>query len=231
MKKNILNFRNVLFSLMIICFATLNAQINFQWAKQMGGNNMDRGYAIATDASGNVYTTGFFRGLADFDPGVGTYTLTTSGINDFDIFVSKLDASGNFVWAKQIVGLGVDYGMGISVDGIGNVNITGYFEGNNVDFDPGPGIYSLSSNNASNDIFILKLDAAGNFMWAKSIGSVNDDKGLAITTNSLGEVFTTGYFESTADFDPSASTYTMNAGGGLSAFISKLDNNVILCVG
>jgi hypothetical protein len=60
----------------------------FVWAKQMGGTNWDKGYGIAVDAAGNVYTTGFFQGTADFDPGPGTFYLTSAG--NADIFVSKL---------------------------------------------------------------------------------------------------------------------------------------------
>jgi hypothetical protein len=78
------------------------AQPAFIWAKQMGGGSTDRSAAMVTDASGNVYTTGFFTGVSDFDPGPGTYTLAGSP-GGLDIFISKLDASGNFLWAKQVV--------------------------------------------------------------------------------------------------------------------------------
>ena len=70
----------------------------------MGGTSQDWGRDDAVDSAGNVYTTGYFIGTADFDPGSGTYNLTSHG-ND-DIFVSKLDSSGNFVWAKGMGGAG-----------------------------------------------------------------------------------------------------------------------------
>ena len=68
------------------------------WAKQMGGNSSDYGLAIATDASVNVYTTGYFIGTVDFDPGPGVFNLTSVGSTD--IFITKFDAGGNLVWAK-----------------------------------------------------------------------------------------------------------------------------------
>jgi len=94
----------VLYITTFIVYCILNplqAQ-TFAWAKKLGGSTNDQSYSIALDGSGDVYTTGFFSGTADFDPGPGTYTLTSVGGNA-DIFISKLDALGNFVWAKQMV--------------------------------------------------------------------------------------------------------------------------------
>jgi len=76
----------------------INAQTCF-WAKSIGGTNDQSGTSIAVDDSGNVYTTGFFRGTVDFDPGAGVHNLTAGW---YVTFVSKLDASGNFIWAKAI---------------------------------------------------------------------------------------------------------------------------------
>ncbi|MBA3665541.1 MAG: T9SS type A sorting domain-containing protein [Bacteroidetes bacterium] len=58
------------------------------WAKQFGGTLNDRCYAIAVDASNNVYTTGVFEGTGDFDPGAGTFNLVSAGTED--IFVHKM---------------------------------------------------------------------------------------------------------------------------------------------
>ena len=95
-----------------------NAQA-LQWAKAMGGNGNARGNSIAIDSSGNVYTIGTFDTTSDFDPGAGVFNLTSQ--NYEDIFISKLDASGNFVWAKAMGGVNSDYGYSIALDGSGNV--------------------------------------------------------------------------------------------------------------
>lgn len=106
-------------------------------------------------------------GTADFNPGTGTANLTTAGQSD--IYISKLDADGNFLWAKRIGGNSWDDGSGISLDATGNIYVTGHFSGT-VDFDPGAGTANLTS--AGNyDIFICKLDAAGNFLWAKKLAT------------------------------------------------------------
>ena len=64
----------------------LNASGNFVWAKQLGGTAQDRGESIVVDVYGNVYTTGWFEGTADFNPGSGTYNLTSAGNLDFFYF-------------------------------------------------------------------------------------------------------------------------------------------------
>lgn len=213
--------KTILIVFLAICgISVINAQTIFQWAKNMGSNSTDFGYAIAVDASGNVYTTGYFTGIADFDPSAGTFTLSSNGSND--IFVSKLDVNGNFLWAKKIGGASSDMGKAITIDGTGNINITGSFFGT-VDFDPNSGVTNLTSA-GSNDIFVLKLNPGGNLIWAKNLGGTQDDKGYSIAADATGNVFTTGYFMNTADFDPSASTFTMNGlGGNENVFISKLD--------
>ncbi|MCE3229459.1 MAG: hypothetical protein K0S32_4010 [Bacteroidetes bacterium] len=209
-----------------IFVSKLDASGNYVWAKQMGGPSNDIGHAIAFDGSGNIFTTGFFSGTADFDPGSATSSLTTLGAGD--IFVSKLDASGNFSWAKQMGGTANDVGQGIAVDASGNVYSGGYYF-NGGDFDPGAATYSLTSNGVG-DIFVSKLDASGNFLWAKGMGSPFDDFAHALAIDGSGNVYTTGFFADTADFDPGIGTYTLvsvfPANPSLirdQTFISKLD--------
>lgn len=193
-----------------ICNHTISQ--NLMWAKQLGGTNYDRGNSIAIDATGNVYTTGFFQGTADFDPGPGIYNLTGGGA-----YVSKLDASGNFIWAKQFESA---YGLSITLDANGNVYTTGNFS-DTVDFDPGIGTYNLISSPFV-DVFISKLDASGNFIWAKRIGGVSLDLGNSIAVDTNGNVYTTGSFANQVDFDPGPGTYDLFCFGN-GVFVSKLD--------
>jgi hypothetical protein len=122
----------------------------------LGGTQVDVGLSISIDANGNVYTTGYFNGTADFNPGSGTYNLTSTGVED--IFISKLDASGNFIWALQIGGTSPDEGKSITVDPLGNIYTTGFFRGT-ADFDPGTVTFNMTSYGYVGlaDVFILKL--------------------------------------------------------------------------
>jgi hypothetical protein len=201
--------------------AFVYAQPTFQWAKQMGGSGDETGNTVAIDASGNVFTTGSFKGVADFDPGASTYTLNSGGVMA-DIFISKLDAFGNFVWARSFGTTPADEGgTGIAVDASGNVYVTGTFNGT-VDFDPGPGTYTLTAS-ASSDAFVLKLDNSGNFVWARKLGGASGVNAYALAIDASANVYTTGYFVGTADLDPGAATYTVASAGSTDVYVSKLD--------
>ncbi|MBI3175960.1 MAG: SBBP repeat-containing protein [Chloroflexi bacterium] len=119
----------------------LLADGDYLWAKNWSASDVGEAISLAIDSNDNVYTTGRFGGTIDFDPGPGTFNLTSTG---FDIFVSKLDSNGNFVWAKNMGGSGpnaytaVTTSNAIALDANGNVYVTGRFCGT-VDFDPGPG--------------------------------------------------------------------------------------------
>jgi hypothetical protein len=179
------------------------------------------GNAINLDTNGNVYLTGSFSGTADFDPGMGIHNLTSSG--DEDIFICKLDGSGNFLWAKSIGGISTDWGTAVIVDNLGHVYTAGLFN-ETADFDPGVGASSLTSI-GGDDIFISKLDNDGNFVWAKAFGGNTGDHVSSIALDINSNVHTTGSFSGTVDFDPGAGTHNLTSNGTEDVFVSKLDAN------
>ena len=191
------------------------------WARNIGGTDSEGSNGNAVDAAGNVYTTGWFQGTADFDPGAGVFNLTSAG--GADIFVSKLDNNGNFLWARSMGGIGNDVAVGIAVESTGKMYLTGTFE-STVDFDPGPGTASLTSAGGE-DIFVVKLDDDGNLVWAGGMGDVSNDRSRGLALDSNGNVHTTGTFEGTVDFDPGPGTASLTSAGNSDMFLSKLDAN------
>ncbi|MGH1337156.1 MAG: SBBP repeat-containing protein [Aureispira sp.] len=194
---------------------------NFLWAKSMGSTADDAGNAIALDAAGNVYTTGYFQNTVDFDPGLGTNPLTAVGISD--IFIQKLDPNGNFIWAKTMGGTADDAGNAIALDVAGNIYTIGQFN-QTINFDPGMGMMAFTSNGGS-DIFIQKLDNNGNFLWAKTMGGINDDVGKKLIVDNNNNIYTIGHFSDVVDFDPNLGTTNFTSNGLSDIFLQKLDNN------
>jgi hypothetical protein len=196
----------------------LNASGSFMWAVQLGGTGTDAGASIAVDASGNVYSAGYFDSSGDFDPGLGTATLTAVGA--WDIYVSKLDASGNYLWAKSFGGLNNDSAGDLDIDASGNVYSTGVFDGT-VDFDPGAGTFNLSSA-GSIDVFVSKMDASGNFLWARAMGGISYEEGTSIAVDASENVYTTGAFDGSGDYNPGVGMLNITSSGSIDAFIHKM---------
>ncbi len=209
------------FLLLCLLAGIINYAQQFEWAKNMGGSGSDQGLSITVDNSKYVYTTGRFPGTADFDPGSGIVNLTSKGGED--IYVCKLNESGELVWAKSIGGGGADFGQSITVDASGNVYVTGVFN-STVDFDPGTGTHDLTSV-GEYDIFILKLDSSGNFLWAKSIGGPFTEYGNSIVLDAWGNIYITGWFNSSVDFDPGSGTNFLISQGNMDVYIAKFDND------
>lgn len=210
----------LLFTTILISSTLLNAQ-TFSWAKSLGSGSNEEGRSIATDASGNVYTTGSLTGSGDFDPGPGTLTLTSAGSTD--VFITKLDAAGNLVWAIRMGGTGPQSAADLALDNAGNIYITGNFN-NTIDMDPGPGVVNITSL-GSQDIFIAKYDPSGNHVWSKRFGSIYHEASSAITVDAAGNVLTCGLFTGTTDFDPGTGTVNLTALTTSDGYISKLDAN------
>lgn len=203
-----------------IFISKLDNSGNFIWAKKMGGASYDLAYSLALDTTGSVYITGYFQGTADFNPGTGVYNMTSHG--DYDIFIAKLNSSGNFVWAKVIGGTGIDLGSSIAIDDSGYVYITGTFRGI-VDFDPSPSIQNLTCNGFI-DVFILKLNSLGNYVWAKNIGGIDDDEGLKLILDRWKNVYIVGFFKGSVDFDPGSGTTILTSVGSIDGFVLKLNS-------
>jgi gliding motility-associated-like protein len=219
--------RVVSISMLLFClFTTVKSQLpTFQWAKSFSGSNYESCQAQVTDALGNIYAIGTISGTTDMDPGTGTFNLTSIGSND--IYVSKLNALGEFVWAKRIGGLFYEAATTLDIDNNGNLYIGGTFQ-STVDFDPGSGVSNLSNVDGGNATFLLKLDLDGNFIFAKKVaGSQYSHSLWSLSIASSGYIYATGVFTGTSDFDPGSGVFNLSTGGGTDSdiFISKYDNS------
>lgn len=187
---------------------------------------------MTTDAQHNVFIGGILQGTANFDPGAGVATLTSSG--NYDGFVAKYDKDENYLWAYLIGGATSnekDVVSDLITDASGNVYIAGFYIGT-ADLDPGAGDHSVTSGGAGffPNAYIIKLDGDGNFLWARdySAGNINGtEKILAIALDNnndviLGGKYYSGNFPMVFEENNSNAELTEGQGGH---YVLKLDSD------
>jgi hypothetical protein len=222
--------------LLLISITTFAQIPDWTWAKSAVGCYEDEATAISTDASGNVYMTGYFESpIITF----GNYTLTnTENYGSSDIFIVKYDSSGNVQWARSAGGINDDSGRSdiaydIAADAYGNAYVVGCFRTDSITF----GSYLLTNYAADSlfnyeDFFIVKYSSEGDVLWAKSAGGNNFDIGYGVTIDAEGNVYATGSFDNSITFDSYVLTNienTNNENFNGDIFIVKYDSlgNVI----
>lgn len=193
---------------------------NFLWVKQFGGGSFDDVSAISTDQQGNVFVTGMFGDTADFDPGPGNYNMVSAG--GFDAFLVKLDANGNFVWAKQWGGVGSEVGQAIKIDPFGNA-LVGMLFRLTTDLDPGVPVNNVTANGLD-DIAICKLDPNGNLIWARAIGGTGADMIESLSLDVNQNIVFAGFFMGGVDFDPGPGLDSLHSGSIVDSYIASWDN-------
>lgn len=176
-----------------VFLAKFDSDGNPLWAKSFGSDKYDYGTTLTVDNSGNVFIGGqFFSSTINFDSYVLTNVEASLPNIDHDVFYAKLDASGNVLWAKSNGGTGYDELVCMTTDSNGNLIISGYFYSPSIVF----GTSTLYNTNNYGDIFLVKYNSDGVFGWARKYGGSNYDNVRDIDTDSDGNIYTVGHFES-----------------------------------
>lgn len=211
----------ILFQMVLLWSFNVKSQTNYQWTAQITGpssTGTEEIMSITLDSSGNVYATGYYEGTVDFDPGPGTFNMTSAGMSD--IFVIKLNPSGSMIWAKSFGGIWQEL-MDVSsivLDSYGQIYITGKYSAPS-DFDPGPGVYTLAGSSSD---FLAKLNTSGDLIWAKGFGASGGSRTLCL--DKLGYIYVAGDLIGTGDFDPGLGTFNLSSlSTGYDIFIAKFD--------
>jgi hypothetical protein len=180
------------------------------WARTFGGEATVQATSVTMGNGGTVHVVGNFRGTVT----LGTNQLVSNGSDD--AFFAKLDQAGNILWARSVGSGNGDYAKSVVVDGAGNVYVAGEFNGT-VAF----GSTTLTSQGNSYDVFVVKLDSNGNFIWAKSAGGNWSESAGTLVLNAAGDLFLSGFYGGSATFGSNnltAPPFTMSE-----AFVTKLD--------
>jgi hypothetical protein len=204
----------------------LSADGSFLWVKQFGGAGTQMSQSIAVDLNNNVSVLGIFQQTTDFNPGAEVFNMTPTSYSD--LFITKLDGNGDFLWSKQLGNTNPDYGFEDpvvhTIDTDGNIIVTGaYYD--TFDVDPGPAILNFTASGIYNT-FVLKLDLDGLFVWAKTIGMTSSSGQITsrdVTLDDDNNILIAGQFAGSADMDPGPAIFQY-VSTGYDSFVLKLNN-------
>lgn len=189
--------------------AKLDGTGHCTFGKRYGDAEFQEALAVTTDATGNIYLTGRFRGTVDF--GCGPITASQG----FAVPVAKLSPAGACLWSKSFNAQSAAGGVAIALDAAGNIYVDGYYA-TAIDF----GSRQLTAT-GFNDGFLMKLDPAGNGLWAKDWGPPAANMNAivnasAVAVDASGNAIATGTYYKT----------TLSLGGA--TFPSQNKQNIFL---
>lgn len=211
-----------LLAIVYLAQAALAQTPDWMWAERSGTVSEDYSNAVCTDADGNVYITGTFKGSTIT---FGEYTLQNTSEGFLDFFVVKYDPLGNVIWAVSDGGSRDDYSYGICVDPAGNVFITGYFGSPSLQIGPSSLLNPSTAVN-SPDVFVAKYGPGGASIWGRSSDSGPTQqyaRAYGIGSDAAGNIYITGYYGygSAVSFDG----FTLQSYGETDMFLVKYDND------
>lgn len=187
-----------------------------EWFNDIGSTgNTTVATAVKTDASNNIYVTGYFTGTVDFDPSATATTTLASPPGSTSGFIAKYKSDGTFVWAYTLEGKSVQPNS-LTIGGDGSITVVGKFS-NTIDADPTIGIHAMTAVGGY-DVFITHLSANAGFLWAKTIGGNGEDIGNKVAGDNAG-IYVALQFQSSVDID--GTSYT--AKGITDGMLLKLD--------
>jgi hypothetical protein len=196
-----------------VFIAKISQQSDWIWTGVAGGTSSSEAFAIAVDSQGGVFVAGeFWTGIS-----FGNITYNTGGYRNS--FIAKAIDQGNSVvwdWAVKVSSSSGNSAQDIAFDSNGDLVVTGWFHGT-ASFGN-----SVMTSSGNQDVYVAKIQANSNSVWAKKAGSGSTDMGLGIAVGPQGNLYTTGYFQqSTISFG----SVEIAGGGGFDSFIAKMSRD------
>lgn len=201
------------------CFiARYSSAGSYDWSTKFGGTLADNIFSLAT-ANNNIYATGTFNSVVDFNPGIDTLNIQSHG--GTDVFVISLANNGSLNWAGGIGGTFADNSNYIIANATGDVFIAGSFQDSS-DFDPS-NVTNITKAYGGRDGFIAKYDNNGAYKWINKIGSGGTDYVRSFDFEPINnEIVATGYWTGgTLNTDPLNLSVSIPNSGANDAMIAK----------
>ena len=208
------------YTLLFFFLANILFSQNLIWKEILSGQKKEIILDIHVDNSNNIYTTGYFtENLVSQNQ-----MIESNGV--YDIFIQKMNSDGELIWLKRFGNMSIDEGVSITTDKDENVFISGTFNFE-LELDNNTVLFSAGFS----DIFLMKLNSEGNLLWGNRIGGPKQDVILSIAVDTSGNLYCSGIFSETADFDPSNNDFLMTSSGNsmfptsTDSFVAKYDSN------
>ena len=198
---------------------------NCIWAINMGGEYDDYCYSIVLDENGNIYGTGSFGRLADFDPSDEVANLSYHGPLPLfsNAFIAKYDSNGNYLWATNIGAPLHDEPYFMDIDDSNNFVITGSFT-DSTNFNSTGQEVNLYGVNNSQDVFLAKYETNGNNIWTKSFGSSSFDFGRSLGIHN-NDIYLAGTFSGDITINSLGGNTLLTCGGLGDIFLTKFNSD------
>lgn len=210
-----------------IYMAKYDPQGNVIWAVRMGASGIDEAKFIRVNpANGDIYLAGTFQNSVDFDFGSPSAVLTSAGI--YDIFFARYSSNGVLLGARRLGGVNIELLDAMDINtGSGNngdITLMGRFTGT-VDFDPSSAVVNLVANGSES--FIARYNVSLAYLNAYKFGA-GSVYGKSLSYNNNGsELYVTGGFNGTVDFDFGSSTNNISAvSGNTDIFLAKYNSQL-----
>lgn len=155
----------------------LNTNLDVVWQKIYGGSNSDFAYGVDSTSDGGCIVIG----LSYSDDGV---IDSVSAHGESDLWLMKLDNSGNIDWQKTLGGSACDVGYSVSETSDGGYVATGYSVSHDGD---------VPFNIGGHDLWVIRLDNSGNVEWMNSLGGTLDDEGYCVRQTADGSYIVAGH--------------------------------------
>jgi hypothetical protein len=201
------------------------------YSTYLGGSQLDVGYGLTVDSSGNAYVAG--QTCSPATPASGAFpTLNPLPQNSpnpgdntgaaCDAFVTKLNATGTaLVYSTYLGGTGGDYASGIAIDGTGDAYVVGFT--NSTDFPTTVGVFQPAYGGGNSDDFVAELNATGSaLVYSSYLGGSNSEGPGGIAVDASGNAYVTGETFS-ADFPTTGGAFQTAYEGNKDAFVTKVN--------
>ena len=224
-----MKMKKLIFTIGILSFISVGNLFSqeFKWANNTDGSLKETPYSICTDNSGNVYIVGEITSsdLNILDPGTGNYFQATKGGGTEDVFIAKYSASGMPIWITYYGGSGNEIETHASIDGNGNLYLTGWTTSSNLPLltYTVAGAYNQSSRSGASDAFIARFNISGKLEWASYLGGTGTDRGNELALDQNDNLYITGYTGS-VDFPTTSGAFQAILSGTSDAFITKFNS-------